>query len=373
MHKLLLLTFLFGASCTLGISQTTFTGKPMYDIQVKRAGTYVGTIGVELFPAIAPNHVWNFDSLVATQFYDSTAFHRVIPGFMIQGGDPNSRSGPISTWGNGDPSQPTVDAEFSAARHLRGIVSAARDQDTNSANSQFFICVAPASWLNGQYTVYGRVTSGMNIVDTVVNEPRDANDNPFLKMEIFVSANGSNDTLARVPVLNVPANNSFGASTSRALSWGALSDGIIYNVQVSTDSTFATTFRSIDVGVNNYFLSGLTSGNTYYWRVNCNNGGDTSAYSTVWHFTTSATGIESYVQESPVLVAPNPSSGQFVFSNLEERATIAITDISGRIIETVITQGPSWTIDLSEYITGMYFYSIAVQNQKVQQGKLLVE
>ena len=103
----------------------------------------------------APFHVANFDSLVNVHFYDSTAFHRVIPGFMIQGGDPNSRSGPIATWGFGDPSQPTVNAEFSAARHLRGIVSAARDADKNSANSQFFICVADAACLKGEYSVYG--------------------------------------------------------------------------------------------------------------------------------------------------------------------------------------------------------------------------
>src|SRR5438128_7898727 len=107
-------------------AQVTFTGKPQYQIEVHRADTVMGKIIVEMFPAIAPNSVRNWDSLVSIHFYDSTAFHRVIPGFMIQGGDPNSRSGPRSTWGYGDPDQATVDAEFSAVSHLRGILSAAR-------------------------------------------------------------------------------------------------------------------------------------------------------------------------------------------------------------------------------------------------------
>src|SRR4051812_35319359 len=122
----LILLFLF-ASATKSFSQFTgvYTGKPTFDIVVKRNNIPFGTINIELFPNIAPNHVRNFDSLVSFSFYDTTAFHRVIPGFMIQGGDPNSRHGPVSTWGNGDPGQPTVNAEFSVAKHLRGILSAA--------------------------------------------------------------------------------------------------------------------------------------------------------------------------------------------------------------------------------------------------------
>src|SRR5688572_11991926 len=116
--------------------------KPQYQIVTHRAGSYLGTFNIELFPLIAPLHVNNFDSLVGQQFYDSTAFHRVVPGFVIQGGDPNSINGPISTWGQGQPWQVTVDAEFSVVRHLRGIIGAARDVDPNSANSQFYICVA---------------------------------------------------------------------------------------------------------------------------------------------------------------------------------------------------------------------------------------
>nr|MBA3972031.1 peptidylprolyl isomerase [Bacteroidota bacterium] len=151
-----LLTLLLVAFVTAAFSQSrSFTGKPRYDILTKRVTTTLVITTVELFPIIAPLHVNNFDRLVSFQFFDTTAFHRVIPGFMIQGGDPNSRSGPRATWGNGDPSQPTVNAEFTAAKHLRGSLSAARDASINSANSQFFICVAPAAWLNGQYSVYG--------------------------------------------------------------------------------------------------------------------------------------------------------------------------------------------------------------------------
>ncbi|MDQ3046467.1 MAG: peptidylprolyl isomerase, partial [Bacteroidota bacterium] len=236
MKKLLLLLFVSISTIT---SAQTFTGKPQYEILTKRAGVYLGTTTVELFPAIAPNHVKNFDSLVSTQFYDSTAFHRVIPGFMIQGGDPNSRSGPTSTWGLGDSTQPTVNAEFSTAKHIRGTLSAARDTDINSANSQFFICVAPAAWLNGTYSVYGHVTAGMDIVDSIVASPRDSVDNPLQKIEMFITYTGSNDSIPVEPVLNLPLSGSYSASTVRAIKWFAVSDAIIYHVEVSTDSLFS--------------------------------------------------------------------------------------------------------------------------------------
>ena len=169
MKKHIALTILFFSFTILGFSQSrTFTGKPIYQILTKRAGVYLGTTTVELFPNIAPLQTRNFDSLVSVSFFDSTAFHRVIPGFMIQGGDPNSKHGPRATWGLGDPSQPLVNAEFSAAKHVRGILSAARDTPINSANSQFFICVAAAPWLDGQYSIYGHVIAGMDIVDTIV-------------------------------------------------------------------------------------------------------------------------------------------------------------------------------------------------------------
>jgi cyclophilin family peptidyl-prolyl cis-trans isomerase len=374
MKKLLLLTALLSLAAVSGVSQTrVFTGKPMYQILTKRAGNYLGTINVELFPAIAPLHTANFDSLVSTQFYDSTAFHRVIPGFMIQGGDPNSRSGPISTWGYGDPNQPTVNAEFTAAKHIRGTLSAARDTGINSANSQFFICVAPASWLNNQYSIYGRVTSGMNIVDTIVSEPRDANDNPLQKIEMFITYIGENDTLATVPVLNAPANNSFGSSTTRVLNWDAQSDGIIYHVEVSADSTFATTYRSVDVGIDQYAVTALTPGTTYYWRVNSNNGGDTSTYSPVWSFSISGVGIETFEALVPVQVAPNPSNGMFVFSDLPHVCTIEIIDITGSTVLVAKPNASTYSLDLSGNAKGIYFCRVSENSRPVQQGKLVID
>ena len=154
-----------------GLNIFAQTGKPQYNIMCEREGTYIGDIKVELFRIITPLHVHNFDSLVSIQFYDTTAFHRVVPGFVIQGGDPNSRHGDPSTWGYGDSTQTTVPAEFTNINHARGILGAARDSDINSATSQFFINVADNSSLNGQYTAYGRVYDGMTVVDDIVNSP----------------------------------------------------------------------------------------------------------------------------------------------------------------------------------------------------------
>ncbi len=160
--------------------------RPQYKITVTQKGDTLGKIIIELFPDIAPKHVANFDSLVSIGFYDGTAFHRVIPGFMIQGGDPNSKTQPRERWGFGDPSQTRVPAEFSKISHRRGIVSAARAADPNSATSQFFICVADATWLDGQYSVFGRVLKGMEVADKIVNVPRDQRDNPIDKVEMTI-------------------------------------------------------------------------------------------------------------------------------------------------------------------------------------------
>jgi peptidyl-prolyl cis-trans isomerase B (cyclophilin B) len=374
MKKILLFAFALSFSAISGLAQSrSFSGKPVYQILTKRAGDTLGITNVELFPAIAPLAVNNFDSLVSVHFYDSTAFHRVIPGFMIQGGDPNSRHGPTSTWGMGDTTQPNVNAEFSAAKHVRGILSAARDTGINSANSQFFICVASASWLNGQYTIYGRVVSGMNFVDTIVNAPRDANDMPLVKIEMFITYIGSNDTLATVPVLIQPADNSFDVSTNRLLKWNAQSDGIIYHVEVSTDSTFATTYRSVDVGTNQYLVTGLVNGSRYYWRVKSNNGGDTSAYSPVWDFLISGVGIETYGGAVPVTVTPNPGAGQFLFSGLEEKSALEIFDISGKsVLKTSVSSG-AVLIDLTGKAKGIYCYRITGSEGGIREGKLVIE
>lgn len=160
---------------------------PQYVISVTQEGKALGDITIELFPDVAPLHCKNFDSLVTAGFYDGLAFHRVIPGFMIQGGCPNSRNKPMNTWGFGDSTQTTVKAEFSQLTHSRGILSAARKgNDINSATSQFFICVKDSPFLDGQYTIYGRVLSGMEIADKIVNSPRDGADHPLQKISMTV-------------------------------------------------------------------------------------------------------------------------------------------------------------------------------------------
>ena len=145
--------------------------------------TVHGTIKLELFEDKAPGHVKNFKELAGKNFYDGTTFHRVIPGFMIQGGDPNSKSENRSQHGSGGPGY-SIDAEFNATKHVRGVLSMARSQDPNSAGSQFFICVNDAFFLDGEYTAFGRVIAGMDVADKIVNEPRDSNDNPNNRMEI---------------------------------------------------------------------------------------------------------------------------------------------------------------------------------------------
>lgn len=182
---LLFLMVLFVSSCSS--TKMANTNNPQYVISVTQAGKPLGEIVVELYKAEAPLHVANFESLVAEGVYNGTAFHRVIPGFMIQGGDPNSKNGPKDTWGFGDPSLKKVPAEFSdTLSHKRGILSAARSQDPNSASSQFFICTSDATFLDRQYSIFGQVLSGMEVADKVVNTPRDGRDNPLEKVTMEI-------------------------------------------------------------------------------------------------------------------------------------------------------------------------------------------
>ncbi len=120
--------------------------------------TNLGNITIEFFFSDAPNHVENFIKLSQSGFYDGTIFHRIIPGFMIQGGDPNTINGDPSTWGQGGPTE-RVDAEFNTIKHNRGIVSMARSADPNSAGSQFFIVHKDSNFLDEQYTVFGRIVT----------------------------------------------------------------------------------------------------------------------------------------------------------------------------------------------------------------------
>jgi cyclophilin family peptidyl-prolyl cis-trans isomerase len=159
-------------------STTTQETKPMdYANKVAELHTTAGEIDIRFFPDKAPNHVKNFIDLAESGFYNGIKFHRIIPGFMIQGGDPNTKTGAPDTWGTGG-SPNKLKAEFNDIKHVRGIVSMARTADPNSASSQFFIMVAPAPSLDGQYTAFGKVIRGMEVADKIVNAPRDANDRP---------------------------------------------------------------------------------------------------------------------------------------------------------------------------------------------------
>ena len=146
----------------------------MAEVTIK---TNFGSIKFTLLPDIAPETVRNFSKLAGSGFYNGTLFHRVIPGFMIQGGDPNTKSPDKSMWGQGGPGY-NLKAEFNSRSHLRGIVSMARSTDPDSAGSQFFIVTNDSTFLDKQYTVFGEVTEGMEVADKIVNLPRDGNDCP---------------------------------------------------------------------------------------------------------------------------------------------------------------------------------------------------
>ena len=147
--------------------------------------TSLGNIDLKFFPDVAPNHVSNFVELAKKRFYDGTTFHRVIPRFMIQGGDPNSKNPDRSKHGMGGPGF-TIKAEFNDKPHKRGTLSMARAGHPDSAGSQFFICVADSFFLDKQYTVFGEIVSGIEVVDKIVGQPRDKNDNPIERIEMKV-------------------------------------------------------------------------------------------------------------------------------------------------------------------------------------------
>ncbi len=140
--------------------------------------TSLGDMVVEFWPEVAPKTVENFKTLARKGFYDGTAFHRIIKGFMIQGGDPNTkdpanenadpRSG--KAYGTGDPGY-KIKAEFNDRPHVRGVISMARSQHPDSAGSQFFICHAAAPNLNGQYTAFGKLIKGDDVLDKIANTP----------------------------------------------------------------------------------------------------------------------------------------------------------------------------------------------------------
>lgn len=147
--------------------------------------TRYGNMEIRFFPDVAPKHVENFVKLAKEGFYDGTIFHRVIPGFMIQGGDPLTKGEDKSVYGTGGPGW-HVKAEFNDRPHKRGVLSMARAQNPDSAGSQFFIVVKDSNFLDGQYTVFGEVTKGIEVADKIVSLPRNMRDLPNERVEMKV-------------------------------------------------------------------------------------------------------------------------------------------------------------------------------------------
>ena len=193
--------------------------------------TKYGSIHIILYDELAPKHVESFRLHAENGFYDGTIFHRVIPGFMIQGGDPNTKGDKKTSYGIGGHSakyygigkenQPetwSLPSEFNNTIHKRGILSMARGSDPNSGGSQFFICLADAPHLNGSYTVFGEVVSGMEVVDQIVNLPRDSRDNPKDRVEMTINLTPPSIRGISIPGFEVDNQlNTFIDSTSYAL------------------------------------------------------------------------------------------------------------------------------------------------------------
>ncbi|SUZ92676.1 uncharacterized protein METZ01_LOCUS45530 [marine metagenome] len=170
--------------------------------------TRYGDMVLEFYPEVAEKHVDSFLTHARNGYFNGTTFHRVIPDFVIQGGDPNSKTDDRSTHGMGghaanfygigqedDSNTWMLPAEFNSRPHLTGTLSMARSQSPNSAGSQFFVCAGPTPQLDNQYTVFGQVVEGLDVIQKIVNSPRDRRDNPKDKVEMTVSVMPRNEAL----------------------------------------------------------------------------------------------------------------------------------------------------------------------------------
>ena len=147
--------------------------------------TSAGEMVLEFWPDVAPKHVENFKKLAQSGFYDGTAFHRVIKGFMIQGGDPNTKDDSKQhLWGTGGPGH-QIKAEFNDKPHVRGVLSMARSNDPNSAGSQFFICHGDPRFLDRQYTAFGKLIKGDDVLEKIGTTPTQPGDRPTAKQTLI--------------------------------------------------------------------------------------------------------------------------------------------------------------------------------------------
>ena len=169
------------------------------ETEVAVISTKYGHMIVEFYPDVAPMHVESFVALANEKYFDGTTFHRVIPDFVIQGGDPNSKLENRSLHGTGgragkffgigdenDSSTWLIPQEFNSIAHEKGVLSMARTNDPNSASSQFFVCHGDPSFLDNNYTVFGKVIQGLEVIDSIANVEKDMNDNPLEKIEMTV-------------------------------------------------------------------------------------------------------------------------------------------------------------------------------------------
>jgi len=161
-------------SMSLGTALSVYAAEPADVSEAKEVAvmkTSAGEMVIEFWSDVAPKTVENFKKLAREGFYDGTTFHRIIKGFMIQGGDPNTKD-PTKTslYGTGGPGH-TVKAEFNQRKHVRGVLSMARSADPNSAGSQFFVCHGAAPFLDGKYTAFGRLIQGDDVLDQIANTP----------------------------------------------------------------------------------------------------------------------------------------------------------------------------------------------------------
>ena len=169
------------------------------ETEVAVISTKYGDMIVEFYPDVAPMHVESFVALANEKYFDGTTFHRVILDFVIQGGDPNSKLENRSLHGTGgragkffgigdenDSSTWLIPQEFNSIAHEKGVLSMARTNDPNSASSQFFVCHGDPSFLDNNYTVFGKVIQGLEVIDSIANVEKDMNDNPLEKIEMTV-------------------------------------------------------------------------------------------------------------------------------------------------------------------------------------------
>jgi peptidyl-prolyl cis-trans isomerase B (cyclophilin B) len=171
------------AATALGALAFTTTASAA-DNEVAVIKTSQGEMVLEFWPEVAPKHVENFKKLAKQGFYDGTAFHRVIKGFMIQGGDPKTKDeSKAAEWGTGDPGY-RIAAEFNDKKHVRGVLSMARSQDPDSAGSQFFICHGSPGFLDGKYTAFGKLIKGDDVLEKIATTQTGPNDRPAQRVNV---------------------------------------------------------------------------------------------------------------------------------------------------------------------------------------------